>query len=144
MNTWKLPIALLLLQLALHCNGLASAQTAIAVVVSEKSELTSLSREDLAALYLGNLGAKTGTRELKPIDLEDSETRDKFYQTLLGRSRNQMHAYWSRLVFTNRARPPKEYKEEEISSTLISNNSAIAYLPQSQVKPGMRVLLTIN
>jgi ABC-type phosphate transport system substrate-binding protein len=144
MNTWKLPIALLLLPLALHCNGLASAQTAIAVVVSEKSELTSLSREDLAALYLGNLGAKTGTRELKPIDLEDSETRDKFYQILLGRSRNQMHAYWSRLVFTNRARPPKEYKEDEIVNTLISNSSTIGYLPQSQIKPGMRVLLTIN
>ncbi|AZP11279.1 hypothetical protein [Undibacterium parvum] len=144
MATIKTSYAVLLLVLSLSSNVCAYGQSSIAVVVNEKSEITSLSREELAAVYLGNLSSKVGTRELKPVDMEESETRDKFYQNLLGRSRNQMHAYWSRLVFTNRARPPKEYREEIIVDTLLANTSAIAYLPQSQVKPGMRVLLVIN
>jgi hypothetical protein len=144
METIKTSYAVLLLVLSLSSNVSAYGQSSIAVVVNEKSEITSLSREELAALYLGNLSSKVGMRELKPVDMEESEIRDKFYQNLLGRSRNQMHAYWSRLVFTNRARPPKEYREEIIVDTLLTNTSAIAYLPQSQVKPGMRVLLVIN
>lgn len=111
----------------------------IVVVVSEKNELKDITPETLSAVFSGQTSS-AAAQNLMPLDLSESDIRDQFYQQLLGKNRNQMRAYWSRMVFTSRGRPPQEMNAEQIAALLKSNPRAIAYLPRYQVTSGMRIV----
>lgn len=131
-----------LLLLLLTCTVL-QAEESLVVVVSQQSPIQQLSREDLSALYLGNLMTHETTHNLRALDLTDGETRDNFYTYLLGRSRNQMRAYWSRMVFTGKGKPPRALDEAAIIEALQSDPSLIAYLPSGQLPASLRPLLNL-
>lgn len=131
-----------LLLLLLTCTVL-QAEESLVVVVSQQSPIQQLSREDLSALYLGNLMTNETTHNLRALDLTDGETRDNFYTYLLGRSRNQMRAYWSRMVFTGKGKPPRALDEAAIIEALQSDPSLIAYLPSGQLPASLRPLLNL-
>jgi hypothetical protein len=128
-------LLLLLLSLSVH------ADEQLVVVVSQKSPLQQLSREDISALYLGNLAANSLAQTLRVLDLDDSKARDDFYTHLVGRSRNQMRAYWSRMVFTGKGKPPRALNVIAIIEELQSDPNLIAYLPSNQLPANLRPLL---
>lgn len=132
--------ALLLLLLA---SPLLQAQDPLVVVVSQHSPVQQLSREDLSALYLGNLMTHETTHALRALDLTDGEVRDNFYTYLLGRSRNQMRAYWSRMVFTGKGKPPRALDTAAIIEALQNDPNLIAYLPSGQLPTSLRPLLNL-
>lgn len=133
-----------LLALLLACCPPARAQQAIAVVaVGNASAVQTISREDITAIYLGNLSRQPGQQTLVPLDLEDGEIRDAFYQQVLGRSRAQMRAYWSRMVFTGKGQPPRAVSPDGMLNELRQNGVTIGYLPANRVETGVRVLLTV-
>lgn len=121
----------------------AQANDELVVVVSQASPVQQLSRAAVSALYLGNLGTHEADHDLKPLDLQDGDVRDDFYNQLLGRSRNQMRAYWSRMVFTGKGKPPRAYAANEVRQALQANPALIAYLPRSQLDATLRPLLTL-
>ena len=102
-----------------------------------------MSREDLSALYLGNLMAREATHGLRALDLTDGEARDSFYTYLLGRSRNQMRAYWSRMVFTGKGKPPRALDAEAIIEALQNDPNLIGYLPSGQLPSSLRPVLNL-
>jgi hypothetical protein len=129
----------------LMSGGTCLAQQSIAIVaVGEASAIRSLSREEIAAIYLGNLTQANTGLVLRPLDLEDGELRDLFYRQVVGRNRNQMRAYWSRLVFTGKGTPPKILSVDAVLGALRQDTATIGYLPADRVGPGMRVLMTLN
>ncbi len=131
-----------LLLLLLTC-PLLQAEESLVVVVSQQSPIQQLSREDLSALYLGNLMTHETTHDLRALDLTDGEARDNFYTYLLGRSRNQMRAYWSRMVFTGKGKPPRALDEAAIIEALQNDPSLIGYLPSGQLPSSLRPLLNL-
>jgi methyl coenzyme M reductase subunit C len=122
----------------------AYAQTSIVLVVNENSKVLRLTRDELAVIYMGNVSTNTTLQALQVLDMQEGDVRDKFYLALMGKTRNQMHAYWARQVFTNRAIPPKEYSEMYLIEMLLKYTTVIAYLPSDKVKPGMRIVLQLN
>lgn len=132
-----LALASLLTCLAVQAND------ELVVVVSKASPVQQLSRAAVSALYLGILGTNEVNHDLKPLDLQDGNVRDDFYKQLLGRSRNQMRAYWSRMVFTGKGKPPRAYTANEVHQALLANPALIAYLPRSQLDATLRPLLTL-
>lgn len=137
----------MLSSLLLGCSLLtnhACAQTSIVVVVNEQSKVQRLTREELSVIYMGNASANVTLQALQVVDAQEGDVRDKFYLALMGRTRNQMHAYWARQVFTNRAIPPKEYSETSLLELVSKSTTVIAYLPSDKVKPGMRIVLQLN
>lgn len=136
---------MLILLTLLGVNLPAQAQQAIAVVaVGDASAIQSLTREEIAAIYLGNLTHNPRQQEVVPLDLEDGEVRDAFYRQVVGRNRNQMRAYWSRQVFTGKGRPPPALPASAVLQQLRSSGNTIGYLPVTLVRPGTRVLLTVT
>lgn len=121
----------------------AQAEQQLVVVISQNSAIEQLSREDISALYLGNLAPHAFARNLKVLDLEDGAARDTFYSHMLGRSRNQVRAYWSRMVFTGKGKPPRALDTAAIIEALQNDPTLIAYLPGDQRPEHLRPLLNL-
>lgn len=87
--------------------------------------------------------AREATHGLRALDLTDGEARDSFYTYLLGRSRNQMRAYWSRMVFTGKGKPPRALDAEAIIEALQNDPNLIGYLPSGQLPSSLRPVLNL-
>lgn len=121
----------------------AQAQTQLAIVVSKNSHIQQLDAVALQAVFLGMITQDKNLRTLKPVDVVDEPTRDFFYQQLVGRNRNQMRSYWSRMSFTGRGGPPQEMTVNELIVALESNPLLIAYIPKDLVNDQLKILMFI-
>jgi len=55
-----------------------------------------------------------------------------------------MKAYWSRLVFTGKGKPPMSVgSASEMLSAVAADSSAIGYVDASQVNDSVKVVLTL-
>lgn len=132
-----------LLGLILLLSTATHAVTQLAVVVSQQSPIAKMDAQALQAVFLGLLTQNPELRNLKPVDLMTGETRDFFYQNLVGRNRHQMQSYWSRMTFTGRGTPPAEVTDEQIIEELKKNPTLIAYVPVESVGKDVRILMLI-
>lgn len=132
-----------LLGLILLLSTSTHAVTQLAVVVSQQSPIAKMDAQALQAVFLGLLTQNPELRNLKPVDLMTGETRDFFYQNLVGRNRHQMQSYWSRMTFTGRGTPPAEVTDEQIIEELKKNPTLIAYVPVESVGKDVRILMLI-
>ncbi len=135
-------LALLLTLLGL-CAGIP-ARAEMVIVAGARSGITELSREHAEKLYLGRTTTLSDGTPVTLMDLPVGPTRDDFYLKLAGKNSTQIRAYWSRLVFTGRAMPPREADSiAEARQWLADIPNLIGYLDKGDVTPGMRVLLRI-
>lgn len=139
--------ALALLLLAVCCGNPAAwarESSGVILIVSERAAVKALGRDEVASLFLGMSAGRSAIQGVTPVDSDDSELRELFYQTLLGRSRNQMRAYWSRMVFTGQGKPPRSLPPENIVRELAQRPDLVAYLRGDQKPPpGTRTLLVL-
>ena len=118
---------------------LASAE--LVVVTSNNATLNSLSENEAKQLFSGQLRQLGGNR-VQPLDLPSSnKAREEFYRKLLGRSPEQMRAYWTRLIFTGQGQPPREVSGAQEMTTLLNSSAEfIGYLPAAELTGTMKVL----
>ena len=118
---------------------------AILIVTAVDSTVETLSRDEAEQLYLGRRAA-TAARISLLLDLPPGEVRDNFYQRLTNKNPGQIRAYWSRMVFTGRALPPKEAVDtSDARRLLLENPGAIGYLPARYARdPALRPLLSLE
>ncbi|MDN3519416.1 phosphate ABC transporter substrate-binding protein [Aquisalimonas lutea] len=138
-----LPKQLLTTLCGLVCSlmiGTAAAE--IVVVVSRDNPVDSLSRTELADIYLGRMDRFPNGDPAMPIDqAERSPAHDAFYNDYLGRSPAQIKAHWSRLIFTGRGQPPRSLKDGDTVAEFIADNPrAIGYVDRSMVGEQLRVV----
>lgn len=127
----------LALTAALLWGGPVLAQTV--VIVNPKNPVSSMSADQVAQFFLGR------STSLSPIDLAGrSQLRADFYQKLVGKDGDQVKAIWSKIVFTGRGFPPKEYNNSgDIKSAVAADVNAIAYIDQSAVDATVKVVLVL-
>ena len=114
----------------------------VVVIVSPKSPLTSLSKYHVADIFLGRINRLSNGEPVVPVDLsEGSPVRDAFYLEFTGKSPAQLKAYWSRLIFTGRGRPPVDVADAKAMKTMVARNpDAIGYIDSKMVDDTVRVL----
>ncbi|MFZ6801709.1 hypothetical protein [Undibacterium sp. Di24W] len=124
--------------------GLAHAQ--IAMVVGAKSAVTSINKEQAAALFLGKSSQLQGAGTPMLVDQsETSEVRKNFYSKVADKTPAQVKAIWARLVFSGKASPPKEVTSSaEVKKIVASNPDAVGYIEKSAVDTSVKVLLEIE
>ena len=89
----------------------------ILVVVNAANPVQQLSKRELVDMYMGrNIHFSDGSVALRLDQQPDSEDRKIFYQKLVNKNVAQVNAYWARLLFTGRTRPPKTMNEIDSSS----------------------------
>ena len=104
-NRYSLFLALLLsIQGSL---AFASPPEAIVVVTSQKNEVQSLDKKGLIDIFMGKYSAFPNGEQATPIDVElDANLKAQFYEALVGLPLARVNAYWSRLKFSGRVKPP--------------------------------------
>lgn len=132
----------LLLLAALLASGPNRAE--ILIVTSNRSGPIELTREQAEKLYLGRSTTLSDGSSASLVDLPNGSVRDEFYLKLTGKNPAQIQAYWSRLVFTGRALPPREARSmAEARQWLTDTPNLIGYLYRNEPTAGMRILLRL-
>lgn len=135
----------LVLAIPLLCLSMLARAENIAIIVSKQSPVASLTQTEAQQLFSGQLRSLNG-HSVEAVDMPANDAlRHTFYQQLLGRTADQMRAHWARLIFTGKARPPREVANAGEMRALVTGNSHyVGYLPADQVPANAKVLLTIN
>lgn len=124
--------------------GAGSAAADVVAVVSSKSPVTALSRNQVVDIFLGKTSRFPDGEQAVPIDqVEGSPARDEFYSKFTGKSAAQIKAHWSKIIFTGRGQPPKEVSNSnEVKKLVVQNPKVIGYIERSLVDGNVRVLLS--
>ncbi len=119
--------------------------TAIAVVVGRHSFVTAVTKDELRELYLRRQRLwSNGTRTI-PINLPAGDpVRERFTHTILGRSNDDLIAYWNARYFEGITPPTVLPSATAIRAYVKIEPAAIAYLPLPEVDASCRVLLVID
>lgn len=115
----------------------------VVAVVSSKSPITSLSKDQVADLFLGRMSRLPNGALIVPVDqAEGSAAFDHFYEKIAGKSPAQIKAYWSKIIFTGRGQPPRALRnDDEVKKHLAQNPQAIGYIDEKMLDDSVRVLL---
>jgi ABC-type phosphate transport system substrate-binding protein len=123
-----------LLTFAFCLTALAAAAPAGAqqyrVIVNSANPTSTLSKEDLARVYLKKMSTwKTG-QQVQVVDLgPKSPVRAEFSVTVLGRDVPTMKNYWQQSLFSGRGVPPIEQPTEaQVVAFVAANPGAIGYV----------------
>ncbi len=125
------------------CLGTGTVRADVVAVVSSKSAVMTLSRSQVADIFLGKTARFPNGSPAVPIDqAETSAVREMFYIRFTGKSASQMKAHWSKIIFTGRGKPPKAVSNSTEARMLIARNvQAIGYLERASIDSSVKVLL---
>ncbi|MBT9496101.1 MAG: hypothetical protein IV103_02165 [Zoogloea sp.] len=133
----------LLLLASLLLSGASRAE--IVVVASNRSGPIELTREQAEKLYLGRSVTLGDGTPISLVDLPNGTLRDDFYLKLTGKNPAQIQAYWSHLVFTGRALPPREAASVAEARQWLGNTpNLIGYLDRTDLTSNMRILIRLH
>jgi ABC-type phosphate transport system substrate-binding protein len=115
------------------------ASAEIVVIVNKDNPASRMFSEQASQFFLGKSAMFT------PVDqAEGSKIRADFYQKVADKDPAQVKAIWSKLVFTGKATPPKEYKSNaEVKKAVAEDPKAIGYIDKSAVDDSVKVILTL-
>lgn len=112
------------------------------VIVNASNPVKSLTRSQLAAMFLKKVDAwETGALVI-PIDQpERAPVRQSFSREVLGRPPAAVKSYWNQLVFSGRSVPPPEkLSDADVISFVRSTPSAVGYVSADAQTKGVKVL----
>jgi ABC-type phosphate transport system substrate-binding protein len=137
----RLPVWVQILPLTLAL-GARVAPADVVAVVSSKSTVGSLTKDQVADIFFGKVRRFPNGAVAIPIDLaEDLPERAQFYEKVANKSAAQVKAQWARIIFTGRGQPPKSVPSDiEMKKRLAENPDAIGYIDATQVDASVRVL----
>lgn len=123
--------------------GVEAAEAEVVVVVSARSTLSALSKNQILDIFLGKANRFPDGSQAVPIDRnEDSDVRQEFYMKFANKSPAQVKAYWTSIIFTGRGQPPREITNGvELKKFLAENPSAISYIDKDLLDSSVKALL---
>ncbi|NVJ51826.1 MAG: hypothetical protein HWE11_15650 [Gammaproteobacteria bacterium] len=128
------------------CGQAKDETVSIVVVTSTDSDFKQATHEEVLDLFMGKKRALSDGRAAFPLDIENENgLKQGFYERLTGLSLARVNAYWSRIKFTGRARPPLSMSSSENAiSYLKQNPGSVTYLFSYQLTPELTILYQFN
>ncbi|MCC2616403.1 phosphate ABC transporter substrate-binding protein [Aestuariibacter halophilus] len=119
-------------------------QTVLAeiVMVVHPSNGADLSQTQVQRLFLGKEKKFSDGSAATPINLTNGHPlRESFDTEVIGRSSNQVAAYWSKLVFTGKGVPPKEMDSPAaVIAAVAADASAVGYVDAADVTGDVKAI----
>jgi len=112
------------------------AMAEVVVVVNAKSAESSMTKDQVAQFFLGK------SRSMTPVDQADSTpVRDEFYKKVTDKDASQVKSLWSKLVFTGKAKLPKEVGDSAaVKKAVAADPNVIGYIEKSAVDSSVKVV----
>jgi hypothetical protein len=128
----------------LVCSPTLSAD--IAVIANKSIADTAVTLDYIANIYLGKVLQLPSGASVKPLCLANDEALiDNFFRITAQKERNQLKAYWARLIFTGTGKPPDKMSDEADMLAAVSDNPVnIGFLPAESVTENVKVILLIK
>lgn len=137
----KLSMKALLATTLFALAGLAQAQNVI--VVSSKSSVSSMTKEQVSDIYLGNTKELPGGGQASPLLPTSGAVRTDFFDKVLGKNEAQAKAIWSRLVFSGKGSAPRDVADSaETLKMIAANPNCIGVIEKSAVNSSVKVVFT--
>mgnify|MGYP000123093648 CR=1 FL=1 len=123
------------------CCGAARAD--VVVVVDAKSGVERLTQDEVINIYMGRHRKLPSGMTALPIDQPlAGGLRAEFYRKLVDKDLADINAYWARLYFSGKTRPPLQAgSASEVLSLVTGNPGGIGYLERSQVDARVKIVL---
>lgn len=136
MNAYKIAGAA---ALALFCTA---AQAEVVVVMSSKSPVDSLSKDQVSQIFLAKSNSLPGGAQATPIDQDEgAKTREEFYKKVTGRDAAQLKSYWSQLMFTGKAQRPKHVAgDDAVKKAVAASPGTIGYIDAGAQDASVKVV----
>lgn len=117
----------------------------IAIIVNPNNSNT-ISESDINRIFLGKNKSFSGGDSVKAVNLKSGDaTRTEFEKKALGKSSKQVKAYWSKLIFSGKAKPLLESGSDADALKYVAENpKAIAYVDASKVNDTVKVIKVFN
>jgi ABC-type phosphate transport system substrate-binding protein len=118
----------------------------IVVVVNPKNAVQSLGRDEVINIFLGGFRQFPSGLAAVPVDLpREDAARREFYRLLTGKTLPEINAYWARLTFSGKTRPPVQARRvEEAWSLVMEADNAIAYFERSKVDERLKIVFELG
>lgn len=132
--------------LLLALTPIAASAESIVVVVNPSSGVETLSRNDVINIFLGSFRQLPSGIPALPVDLPQGHAaRAEFYRLLVGKNPSEINAYWSRLIFSGKTRPPIQAQRIEDAVSMVQGSvGAITYLERSKVSGRLRIVFELS
>lgn len=116
----------------------------IAIIVNP-ANANALTDKEISRAFLGKLKTYADGQSIEPINTKaGNAARAEFEQKVLKKSSSQVKAYWSKLVFTGKGKPPQELSSDsEVLSKVASSANAIGYVDAAAVNDSVKVIKTL-
>lgn len=124
---------------------LAAAQSAMAdvvVIVSAKSTVGNLDKDQVTDIFMGRQANFPGGGPAVAIEQVDSSPQhQEFHSKVTGKTGTQLKAYWSKQVFTGKGTPPKELgSSAEVVKLIAANPNLIGYIDKASLDSSVKTV----
>jgi ABC-type phosphate transport system substrate-binding protein len=111
-----------------------------AVVVASSSKAASMDANAAKRVFLGR-ETSVGGAPAQVVYQKSGPVRESFDKSVLGKAGAELTTYWSRLIFTGKAKPPTEVDNDAaVKAKLAANPGAIGYISDGAVDSSVKVL----
>lgn len=99
---------------------------------------------DLSRIFLGKIKKFSSGDKITIVNLKYNQaTRNEFEEKALNKKASQVKAYWSKLMFSGKGKPPKELaSDKDIIDFVAANTGAIGYISSDSVNDSVKVIKT--
>lgn len=114
----------------------------VVTVVSRLNPATTITRREVANIFLGKSNRFPNGNPAVPVDQsESSAPRTEFYRTIGDMQPAELKAHWAKMIFTGRGQPPMTVDgDEQVKKTLASRPEGIGYIDRAAVDDRVKVL----
>lgn len=132
----------LLIAFLLALQPIADSLADVVVIANPRSGIDKLSRDEVINIFLGRFRQLPSGLSAQPVDLPATEPeKATFYLRLVNKDLAEINAYWSRLVFSGRTKPPMQAKStDDLLEFIAKTPGAIGYIERSKVDDRVKLV----
>ncbi|CAA0104916.1 Uncharacterised protein [BD1-7 clade bacterium] len=115
-------------------------------VIKNPANVSRLDEKQVRSAYLGKLKSFNDGEEIRAYDLPPtSKDWNVFVDRVLRKTPSTLNAYWARMLFSSKGKPPRTLDtEEQILHEVANRKNAIGYVNSSIVDESVTVLFIIK
>jgi ABC-type phosphate transport system substrate-binding protein len=115
-------------------------------VIVNNANTSNLDAKTIKRIYLGKSKSFPSGEKVTVLTLsDDAKGTAEFRKSALKKSNSQYRSYWSKLAFTGKGTPPKEFANaSEVIAAVKADVNAIGFVDSSEVTDDVKVAATFE